>query len=284
MHRRRILHDLLSIHLIHNLKCVVAIAGPGTDVAQPLEWPGRSFAVEVLAAEPGPDGSSLYVDLGGARRHAEAPLPVYYVADIAPWEDGGLDPIGFGSPPYLDQVIAVWPARSMASWLQDKPARGGARVDLDDLPVLGWRDFVRALMAQPASVAPWSRIGSVTPLSPALLDDPELARKIADEQTDPRVGESIVFGEEIVLPLAESLPRTPPAFLYEYVPSEDGYVERDAAALRDEVRHFVDASEAERIDESEGLMVVTLPWQSQIRDARPLGEKLGPLLRVSAVL
>ncbi|WP_133434221.1 hypothetical protein [Aeromicrobium phragmitis] len=280
--RHQELHHCLALHLIMIRKCVLAASGPGADIAQPLDWPGKSIAVEVLASEPGPGGRTVEIDVGLLRRHVEAPIPVYYVADIADWNDH-LDPVGYGPPPYVDEVVGVWSARSMVPWLQSRPARGVKRVDLNSLPVLGWRDFLKSFVRQSPEAAPPARLASDIPLSPSLLSDAQLAAKIADQQTDPCVGENVVFGEEVVLPLAESFIGTPPSRLYDYVPSEDGYVECDTATLKDELRRFAAETKAERPEGRDGLMVLTLPWRSQIFQSMPRAELLAPLLQMPAV-
>lgn len=243
-----------------NRRCVVAEADFDDDIAWPLKWPGRSVVVEILASESGPDGRWVDIDVALLRRYLEAPIPVFYLTDMIDWEEGCLDPLGLGPPPYLDDVMGLWSAHSMAARLEGEQERGFIRVNLSDVSALGWVEFLRAFTNQSASEAPPGRLGSVTPLSPSLLSGPELPRKIVDQHGRDRLV-------------------APPPCLYEYVPTEEGYVEctTDLAA---DVRRFAAEVEADRVDGGDGLMVLTMPWEVQLvpKDNVPFRETLRCLL------
>ncbi|MFD1860387.1 hypothetical protein EHW97_14950 [Aeromicrobium camelliae] len=243
---------------------MVAEADADDDIARPLMWPGRSVAVEVLASESGPEGRWVDIDVGLLRRYLEAPIPVYYVTDMIHWDEGCLDPLGLGPRPYLDDVTGMWSAHSMAGWLDDQQAQGVVRVNLSDVSELWWRDFLRAFVTQSGSEAPPGRIGSVAPLSSSLLSGPEPARKILEQQTLLRLG------------------APPPARLYDYLPTDDGYVEC-TTDLKADLRRFAAEVEAERTDGGDGLMVLTMPWDVQVPSEGTLADVFRLLVTVPRV-
>lgn len=268
--RRKLLHQGIVDTLVYRgYVAAFSASDLSGDIAQPLDWPGKTVVFEVLASEASGSGRSVSIDAALLKLHAEAPIPVYFIVDVSDWysdcddPQGPLDALGFERT-YIGHVVGVCSARSMAQSAAGESS-GQVTVALSELALMDWHEFLKALISQSPAKAPPARIASCTPLDNGLLDDPEIASKIVTEQTDPRVREHFrEEGSDIVIPLAHDLAGPVASELHEYVAQGDGFAQPESGGLKDELRRYVHDVEAASAGRGDGVIVMTLPWQCQL--------------------
>ncbi|RLV54526.1 hypothetical protein D9V41_15900 [Aeromicrobium phragmitis] len=266
------LHFGLSTNLIVHGECVVSFhtVEREMDVAQPLDWPGKSLAFEVAPSVDTSAGRKVAVDVGTLKRHVDAPVPVYYIINVEDWRSGSMSPLGRARYPwvYFGDVIGVCSARDVHGQVSEPGTEGLSLVDVEKLPLWGWHEFIVSLSTDAPSAGPPTRIAAVRAIDERLFDDPNIAARLADHgKSNPRVREQIQDdGREVFTPLACDLTRKPPKIpLHNYLPTGSGYRTAETEELKEEFRRYAQTVECGRVGPKtrDGLMVVTMSWKKQ---------------------